>query len=83
MNYRSKMWSTEKSAERYEKINALCGFLCANDEDFEASLGIHAFDGDMAHGIDQIETYKKRHGRNYKAISNCKAVASVLETFIP
>lgn len=31
----------------------------ANDEDFEATLGIQAFDGDLSTGIDQIDTYKE------------------------
>ena len=34
--------------------------LCiANDEDFEASLGIHAFDGFFFFGIEQIDTYRE------------------------
>ena len=53
--------------------------LCiANDEDFESSLGIHAFDGDMAHGIDQIQTYKAGMEEILRQYPGCKAVASVL-----
>ena len=50
----------------------------ANDEDFESSLGIHAFDGDMAHGIDQIQTYKAGMEEILRQYPGCKAVASVL-----
>ena len=53
--------------------------LCiANDEDFEATLGIHAFSGDMAHGIDQIDSYKRGMEEILRQYPNCRAVASVL-----
>ena len=33
--------------------------LCiVNDEDFESSLGIRAYDGDISRGIDQIDSYQ-------------------------
>lgn len=32
--------------------------VLANDEDFEATLGIKAFDGNMATGIDVIDSSK-------------------------
>ena len=78
LNYRSKMWSTEKAQSVIKKLMHYVDLCIANDEDFEASLGIHAFDGDMAHGIDQIETYKKGMEEIIKQYPNCKAVASVL-----
>lgn len=78
LNYRSKMWSTEKAQSVMKKLMHYVDLCIANDEDFEASLGIHAFDGDMAHGIDQIETYKKGMEEIIKQYPNCKAVASVL-----
>ena len=53
--------------------------LCiANDEDFESSLGIHAYDGDISKGIDQIESYKAGMKEIQNRYPNCKAVASVL-----
>ena len=53
--------------------------LCiANDEDFEATLGIHAFDGDLSRGIDQITTYKEGMQEILNQYPNCRAVASVL-----
>ena len=55
--------------------------LCiANDEDFEASLGIHAFDGDMSRGIEQIDTYREGMQEITRQFPNCKAVASVLRS---
>lgn len=57
--------------------------LCiANDEDFEASLGIHAFDGDMSRGIEQIDTYREGMQEITRQFPNCKAVASVLRVCI-
>lgn len=78
LNYRGKMWSTQKAQSVMKKLMQYVDLCIANDEDFEASLGIHAFDGDMAHGIDQIETYKRGMQEITNQYPNCKAVASVL-----
>ncbi len=78
LNYRGKMWSTQKAQSVMKKLMHYVDLCIANDEDFEASLGIHAFDGNMAHGIDQIETYKQGMLEITKQYPNCKAVASVL-----
>ena len=59
LNYRAKMWSREKAQSVMKELMQYVDLCIANDEDFEAALGIHAFDGDMAHGIDQIETYRQ------------------------
>ena len=59
LNYRSKMWSTEKAQQVMKHLMNYVDLCIANDEDFEATLGIHAFNGDMAHGIDQIDSYKR------------------------
>ena len=53
-------------------------FCIANDEDFEATLGIPAYDGDMEHGIDQINSYKAGMKEIVDRYPACKAVASVL-----
>ncbi len=78
LNYRGKMWSTQKAQSVMKKLMHYVDLCIANDEDFEASLGIHAFDGNMAHGIDQIKTYKQGMLEIIKQYPNCKAVASVL-----
>ena len=78
LNYRGKMWSTQKAQSVMKKLMHYVDLCIANDEDFEASLGIHAFDGNMAHGIDQVETYKQGMLEITKQYPNCKAVASVL-----
>ncbi|MGN0313931.1 MAG: sugar kinase [Fusicatenibacter sp.] len=78
LNYRSKMWTTEKAQKVMGELMNWIDLCIANDEDFESSLGIHAFDGDMAHGIDQIDTYKEGMKEIVRRYPNCKSVASVL-----
>lgn len=78
LNYRGKMWSTEKAQSVMKKLMNYVDLCIANDEDFESSLGIHAFDGDLSHGIDQIDDYKRGMLEITKQYPNCKAVASVL-----
>ena len=72
------MWSREKAQSVMKELMQYVDLCIANDEDFEAALGIHAFDGDMAHGIDQIETYRQGMLKIQELYPNCKAVASVL-----
>lgn len=78
LNYRAKMWSREKAQSVMKELMQYVDLCIANDEDFEATLGIHAFDGDMAHGIDQIETYRQGIQKIQELYPNCSAVASVL-----
>ena len=78
LNYRAKMWSREKAQSVMKELMQYVDLCIANDEDFEATLGIHAFDGDMAHGIDQIETYRQGMQKIQELYPNCSAVASVL-----
>lgn len=78
LNYRGKMWSTEKAQSVMKKLMNYVDLCIANDEDFESSLDIHAFDGDLSHGIDQIDDYKRGMLEITKQYPNCKAVASVL-----
>lgn len=78
LNYRGKMWSTEKAQSVMKKLMNYVDLCIANDEDFESSLGIHAFDGDLSHGIEQIEDYKRGMLEITKQYPNCKSVASVL-----
>ena len=78
LNYRSKMWNTEKAQQVMKQLMNYVDLCIANDEDFEATLGIHAFNGDMAHGIDQIDSYKRGMEEILRQYPNCRAVASVL-----
>ncbi len=78
MNYRGKMWSPEKAQGVMSKLMNYVTICIANDEDFEATLGIKAFDGDMSRGIDQITSFKEGMLAVTKKYPNCKVVASVL-----
>ena len=78
LNYRGKMWSTKDAQRVMRRLMAYVDVCIANDEDFESSLGIPAYDGDMSRGIEQIESYKEGMLEIQKQFPNCKAVASVL-----
>ena len=78
LNYRSKMWSCEKAQSVMKKLMRYVDLCIANDEDFESTLGIHAYDGDVAHGIDQIDSYRRGMQEIQRQYPGCKAVASVL-----
>ncbi|TCS37096.1 sugar kinase [Reinekea marinisedimentorum] len=78
LNYRGKMWSPEQAQQAMKDIMPFVDVCIANDEDFEAMLGIKAFDGNLAHGIDQIEDFRLGMKEITKQYPNCKTVASVL-----
>ncbi|AWC30241.1 PfkB family carbohydrate kinase [Bacillus cytotoxicus] len=78
MNYRSKLWTPRHSQQVMSKLMNYVTICIANDEDFEASLGIKAFDGDTSKGIDQKEVFKAAMKEVTVRYPNCKMVASVL-----
>ena len=63
LNYRGKMWSTKDAQRVMRRLMAYVDVCIANDEDFESSLGIPAYDGDMSRGIEQIE-FRVARGEN-------------------
>lgn len=78
MNYRGKMWSPAEAQAFFAKVMPYITIVLANDEDFEATLGIKAFDGNMATGIDQIASFKAGMLQVMKQWPNVKTVASVV-----
>ncbi|WP_192458199.1 sugar kinase [Musicola keenii] len=78
MNYRGKMWSPERAQAVMSTLMNYVTLCIANDEDFEATLGIKAFDGDMSRGIDQIDAFKEGMLEVTRRYPGCKRVASVL-----
>ena len=80
LNYRAKMWDKETAQRVMRGLMPYVTFCIANDEDFETSLGIHAFDGDMSRGIEQIDTYRQGMQEIRRQFPNCRAVASVLRS---
>ena len=78
LNYRRKMWSKEQAQVVMRDLMQYVDVCIANDEDFEATLGIHAFDGNLSTGIDQIDTYKEGMLEITRQFPNVKSVTSVL-----
>ncbi|TEW47124.1 sugar kinase [Psychromonas algicola] len=78
LNYRGKMWKPEQAQKVMAELMPFVDVCIANDEDFEAMLGIRAFDGDLSHGIDQKQDFLKGMQEVTKRYPNCKVVASVL-----
>ncbi len=78
LNYRGKMWTPEKAQAVMATLMPYVNLCIANDEDFEASLGIRAFDGDMSRGIDQIADFRAGMEEITKRYPSCTQVASVL-----
>ncbi|TLQ50308.1 sugar kinase [Lacticaseibacillus casei] len=68
MNYRGKMWTPAEAQDFFGKVMPYITIVLANDEDFEATLGIKAFDGNMETGMLQV----------MKQWPNVKTVASVV-----
>lgn len=78
LNYRGKMWTPEKAQSVMRKLMPYVNICIANDEDFEAALGIRAFDGDMSNGIGQIGSFRSGMEEIIRRYPNCRMVASVL-----
>lgn len=78
LNYRGKMWTPEKAQSVMAGLMPFVDVCIANDEDFEAALGIRAFDGDMSRGIEQVGSYREGMKEIARRYPNCKTVASVL-----
>lgn len=78
LNFRGKLWTPAKAQTYMRKIMPYLTVCLVNDEDFEQSLGIYAFDGDMARGIDQKDTFIHGMKEIVKQYPNVKVVASVL-----
>lgn len=78
LNYRGKMWSSEQAQNFMKKAMNYVNICIAHDEDFEATLGIQAFDGDSSNGITQKDSFKKAMEQVMKQYPNCKMIASIL-----
>ena len=78
LNYRAKLWSTQRAQETMNKLMKYVDICLAHDEDFEASLGIKAFNGDMKHGISQKQNYIQGMKKIIQKFPQCKTVASIL-----
>ena len=78
LNYRGKMWSPKDAQIAMAKLMPYVDICLAHDEDFEASLGVKAFDNDMSHGIEQRETFIQGMKEISRKYPKCQTVASIL-----
>ncbi|MDD6432766.1 MAG: sugar kinase [Lactobacillaceae bacterium] len=78
LNFRGKLWTPEEAQAFMKKVMPYLTICLVNDEDFEQSLGIQAFDGDMTHGIQQQDSFEKGMREIVNRYPNVKVVASVL-----
>lgn len=78
LNYRGKLWSPEQAQATIKRLMPYVTICIAHDEDFEATLGIQAFDGDESHGIAQKESFKVAMQQVRQIFPNCQMVASIL-----
>jgi len=78
LNYRGKMWTPQKAQSVMKELMPFVNICIANDEDFEATLGLPVFDGDMSRGIEQIESFRGGMKKIMELYPNCRMVASVL-----
>ena len=78
LNYRGKMWSAAKAQEVMNRLMPYVSICIANDEDFEAALGIKAFDSDMAEWNPSKESFKEGMLKVTRCYPHCQIVASVL-----
>lgn len=78
LNYRGKMWSPKEAQTAMAKLMPYVDICLAHDEDFEAVLGIKAFDNDMTRGIEQKYTFIKGMKEITAKYPKCQTVASIL-----
>lgn len=77
VNYRTKMWSPEKSQATMCELLPLVDIVIANDEDAPSGLGMNCVSGSLAHGIDERESYVEMAHQICERFG-CKKVASVV-----
>lgn len=78
LNYRGKLWSPEKAQAVIKTLMPYVTVCIAHDEDFEATLGIKAFDGDDSRGIQQKDSFKAAMQKVQELYPNVQIVTSIL-----
>ena len=77
LNYRGKMWTPQKAQPVMRGLLPLVDVCVANDEDAPSALGITCVSGDLAHGIDERDSYVEM-ARQIAGEYGCRKVASVI-----
>lgn len=83
LNYRSKLWSTEKAAEVMRPLIAMTDICIANEEHAASILGVRAPDsmGSEGDGISDTESYKYA-ASEISRVYGCGTVAITLRSTI-
>jgi 2-dehydro-3-deoxygluconokinase len=83
LNYRKKLWSTEKAGKVMERLVKHCDVVIANEEDAEKVFGIKAEGTDIMEGTLSDEGYKRvsaelvsRFGLKYAAITLRESISA-------
>lgn len=86
LNYRGKMWSAKDAQRVMRRLMSYVDVCIANDEDFESSLGIPAYDGDMSRGLNRSSLTKRacwkfrNSSRTVKQLRACCAISTPWRT---
>jgi 2-dehydro-3-deoxygluconokinase len=78
LNFRSKLWSSQKAIEVTKEIAPLVQVLIGNEEDFQKVLGFEVEGTDANLRELPIEQYKQMVEKVVKAYPNVKAVCTTL-----
>jgi 2-dehydro-3-deoxygluconokinase len=78
LNFRSKLWSSEKAITTTKDIAPLVQVLIGNEEDFQKVLGFQVEGTDEHLKELPVENYKRMVERVVKAFPNVKAVCTTL-----
>jgi len=78
LNFRSKLWSSEKAIATTKEIAPLAQVLIGNEEDFQKTLGFEVEGTDANLKELPVENYKRMVERVVKAFPNIKAVCTTL-----
>src|SRR3954465_12339835 len=78
LNFRSKLWSSEKAIATTKEIAPLVQVLIGNEEDFQKTLGFEVEGTDANLKELPVENYKRMVERVVKAFPNIKAVCTTL-----
>ena len=77
-NYRGKMWTPKQAQATMKTLLPHVSVVLAHDEDFEATLGIKAFDGDETRGIEQVASFEAAMREVQRQYPNIHTVGSIL-----
>jgi 2-dehydro-3-deoxygluconokinase len=78
LNFRSKLWNSEKAIATTKEIAPLVQVLIGNEEDFQKVLGFEVEGADANLKELPVENYKRMVERVVKAFPNIKAVCTTL-----